>query len=46
MKFVIHLLVWFSISCFQFTALAQTPKLLLRLDDNGMNHSVNIAIKK
>jgi chitin disaccharide deacetylase len=41
-----YFLVWFSISCFQLTAFTQAPKLLLRLDDNGMNHSVNTAIKK
>ncbi|POY38297.1 hypothetical protein C3K47_02550 [Solitalea longa] len=34
-------------SCFFTTAVyAQTPQLLLRLDDNGMNHSVNTAIKE
>lgn len=34
------------ISGFLSAAQAQTPALLLRLDDNGMNHSVNTAIKE
>lgn len=34
------------LSGFLSQATAQTPALLLRLDDNGMNHSVNTAIKE
>ena len=43
------LFFFFTFFIFLLSGLAsngQAPKLLLRLDDNGMNHSVNTAIKK
>ncbi|MCO4293179.1 ChbG/HpnK family deacetylase [Solitalea sp. MAHUQ-68] len=43
MKKLLNLLI---LCLLTFYSYAQTPKLLLRLDDNGMNHSVNTAIKE
>src|ERR1700744_5217601 len=41
--FVLSLLVFLQTS---FASAQKLPKLLLRLDDIGMNHSVNMAVKK
>jgi predicted glycoside hydrolase/deacetylase ChbG (UPF0249 family) len=42
----INLFTLLIAGCIHANVCAQTPKVLLRLDDNGMNHSVNTAIKK
>lgn len=39
-------LIILFILCSSLTAQENPPQILLRLDDNGMNHSVNMAIKQ
>src|SRR5262245_13679016 len=46
MKKAIYLLTGFALMHFALFAQADPPKLLLRLDDNGMNHSVTMGIKQ
>jgi predicted glycoside hydrolase/deacetylase ChbG (UPF0249 family) len=38
--------LFLSLFAFCCTAQTQLPKLLLRVDDIGMNHAVNVAVKK
>lgn len=46
MKKTIYLLTGFMLMQLVLSAQADPPRLLLRLDDNGMNHSVTMAIKQ
>ena len=46
MKKIISLLCILLLLQFKFIAQNNPPKLLLRLDDNGMNHSVTMAIQQ
>ena len=46
MKNAILFSAFILLACFQSSAQPGSPRLLLRLDDNGMNHSVTMAIKQ
>ena len=43
---LILVLVAFSIAGFVETATAQAPELLIRTDDVGMSHTVNVGVRK
>jgi predicted glycoside hydrolase/deacetylase ChbG (UPF0249 family) len=46
MRNCIYSVVFLVLVCSSLSLAQEAPKVLLRLDDNGMNHAVNLAIKR